>query len=108
MLSTLLAELAQGIPELPGARCKGREELFDQTITRPGGGNHDDTVTYARRAATRLCASCPALTQCAAWVDGLPRSQRPTGVVGGKLTDPQGRRARRARRRVDTPESAVA
>jgi hypothetical protein len=114
LLATLLAELAQGIiPSLPGARCRGREELFDQTITQADWDHDGTTVGYARKAAEAVCAGCPVLAQCAQWVDGLPKSQRPRGVVGGRLTDLQGRRwSPTAKRKIgnvwDTPESLSA
>jgi WhiB family transcriptional regulator, redox-sensing transcriptional regulator len=96
-----LAEFAQGIPPLPGARCKGREELFDQTITQPDCGSRRHHRGLCQKAAVQVCAGCPALAQCAAWVDNLPRGKRPVGVVGGVLTDIQGRRwtGRKHRRR---------
>lgn len=77
----LFAALA-AIPRLPDAACKGRSELFDEA--RP----HEapDDVAYRHAAATRICQDCPALQPCRAWVDSLKPSQRPVGVVCGRVT----------------------
>jgi hypothetical protein len=91
VLAALLADLAQGFPSLPGASCQGRQDLFDATIQNDDDAD-DLNVRYARRAAQRVCGACPVLDACAAWVDSLPRGRRPVGVVGGALTDVQGRR----------------
>ena len=68
-----------GIPKLDGANCAGQWSLFDE----PERGDP------ARRAvvdsALRLCATCPALADCAAWYDRLPVDEKPTGVVAGRL-----------------------
>lgn len=118
MLAVLLAELAQGvIPALPGARCRGREELFDATISQADWDNDGTAVGFARRAAMRVCGSCPALAECEAWIESLPRPLRPRGVVAGQFTDAAGRRwysGRKLRRDSkaaqfpDTPESVSA
>jgi hypothetical protein len=70
----IFAALA-GIPRLPGARCVGKSDLFDAT----------DCPELAE-AALNLCRGCPALAGCAAWFDSLPRRQRPTGVVAGRVS----------------------
>ncbi len=92
MLADVLTELAHSTPSLPGARCKGREELFDRAIPQTGQRwNHPDVVS-ARKAAKAVCADCGALQLCAEWTNSLPQSQRPRGVVGGQLTHGDGRR----------------
>lgn len=71
------------IPELPGARCRGRHELFDATVAPLGG---DPEITeYARAAALQLCHTCPALTPCRAWFATLKPRQRAGGVTAGQL-----------------------
>jgi len=72
------------VPALPGARCRGRTELFDATIHPERGGSIDD-LQYARNRASDLCGACPALNRCRAWVDSLPPNQRPHGVIAGRL-----------------------
>jgi hypothetical protein len=73
-LSELLADLARGLPNLPGARCKGRTGLYDMAAgCRP---QHPADVQYARNAAARLCATYPALESCRAWHDALPPAER--------------------------------
>ncbi|WP_176562209.1 helix-turn-helix domain-containing protein [Mycolicibacterium palauense] len=72
------------VPELPGARCRGRHELFDATVVGVRG-EPPDNLEYARQTAARLCATCPALHQCTAWLDSLPADQRPLGITAGRL-----------------------
>jgi hypothetical protein len=66
-----------GIPALPGARCVGRSDIFDQ---------YDCPASV--ELATSICDSCPALTACERWLDGLRPAQRPVGVVGGRVNRP--------------------
>lgn len=82
------------MPELPGARCRNHRALFDATCT-PGGDEDTQLVALreARTEAQAICAACPALAKCRAWVESLPQSRRPGGVVAGELTDSQGWRA---------------
>lgn len=80
-MSTLLA----GIPDLPGARCKARADLFESTIAA-----HDKTasraeIQNARTAALHICHECPALAPCRVWLDGLRPMRRPRGVVAGQV-----------------------
>ncbi|MGV0874245.1 hypothetical protein [Mycolicibacterium sp. XJ879] len=77
--------LLEGIPALDGARCKNRSELYERT-----NGEHRMTgrlttteLESARCAALRICSECPALRQCRAYLQGLPMSQRPRGVIAG-------------------------
>lgn len=77
-MSALLADLLgtlRAVPALPGARCRGRSELFD------GADGLDGDRT---RAAAALCQVCPALTACASWADRQP-DNRLDGVVAGRL-----------------------
>lgn len=69
------------IPELTGARCRGRSQIFDET-------EDPDLVEYAQSQ----CQACPALRACASWLASLPPRQRPPGVVAGQV-----RTARRGR-----------
>jgi hypothetical protein len=86
-LAALLADLAQGAPPLPGASCRGRARLFDAAMDWDGGSSR----RLARRAARRVCASCPCLDQCGSWVEALPQRRRPAGIVAGRLIDASGR-----------------
>ncbi|OBJ24619.1 hypothetical protein [Mycobacterium sp. 1245801.1] len=63
------------VPSLPGAKCAGRWDLFDVT----------DSEDERAEAATHLCNTCPALTKCRTWFDGLPPGRRPIGVVAGRV-----------------------
>lgn len=72
-----------GAPRLPGARCAGRHELFDPIET----GEDPDDAQERIDAAKYVCRSCPALTDCHAWVLSLPRSRRPPGTTGGVYRD---------------------
>jgi WhiB family redox-sensing transcriptional regulator len=71
-------------PALPGARCAGHSELWDETAD-------PDIVEYT----TEQCLHrCPALPACAAYLDGLSRARRPSGVVAGRIIRaPQPKRA---------------
>ena len=76
---SLLSSMA-GVPVLPGARCRGRHHLFD-----PATADEPEPVTEARhQKAVKICQSCPALEICAAWVNTLPASKRPPGVIAGR------------------------
>ena len=80
MIGGLFAAL-DGIPDLPGAVCRGHDELFD---------DYDDPD------ATEYCVSmykrCPALASCAHWFDSLPAPQGPFGVVAGKVRRPRSKK----------------
>lgn len=90
-LEHLLAAL-KGIPRLPGAACAegGRWFAFDPP-------HHDETaadVAYRHQVALRICQSCPVLADCKSWVDSLPRSRRPRGVIAGRIVnEPRPRKA---------------
>jgi hypothetical protein len=71
-----LAGAVAGVPELPGARCVGAWQIFDNEH-----GNAE-----LQEYAKNLCASCPALTACSDWTAGLPKSKRPTGIIAGRAT----------------------
>lgn len=72
-------------PVLRGARCRGRHYLFD-----PQEGRESDETANARHLqALGLCERCPALSACQAWLDSLPRSKRPCGVVAGRVIHPR-------------------
>lgn len=70
----LIAEVLAGVPRLPGARCKGRAELWDEV-------DDPEVVEYA----TAQCEMCPALAACSSWADSLPARKHPTGVLAGRL-----------------------
>ncbi|KMO82303.1 hypothetical protein [Mycolicibacterium chlorophenolicum] len=87
--------LLRGIPDLPGARCKGKAQLFEATIGeyrhRAGRPPTSDELGHARRRALSVCRACPALSLCRAYLDGLPLAQRPRGVVAGLIIKSSGR-----------------
>lgn len=86
---THMAELLAGIPDLAGARCRGRAGLFERCVAEHGRPQHE--THHARTAALRLCAECPALDPCRAWFNGLRPTQRPTGVIAGQIVRSDGR-----------------
>lgn len=88
-----LTEALAGIPDLPGAACKGRPEWFDLTP--------DDDPELIERAEL-VCRHCPALAKCRDWLASTPRDQRPSGVVAGRLL------AAPAPRVIDTPPATRA
>ncbi|MGV0618170.1 hypothetical protein ABQE58_25080 [Mycolicibacterium elephantis] len=77
----LLEKVLRDSAALPHAFCRERPELFDP----PAADTHPDDADYAERAALRLCRACPELNPCAAWVESLPKSKRPCGVVAGQV-----------------------
>ncbi len=79
-----LLQLAATAPPLPGARCRGRWELFDATVSVGRNGDPED-LDYVRNAALRLCHQCPSLDACSAWLASLPVNGRPLGVVAGQV-----------------------
>ncbi|MDQ1247531.1 MAG: WhiB family transcriptional regulator, redox-sensing transcriptional regulator [Actinomycetota bacterium] len=79
---------AIGSPGLPGARCRGRGYLFDEAEP----GEPEALVAQRHAQAVQLCRGCKSLPACAAWVDSLKPSQRPRGVVAGRINSrPSGR-----------------
>ena len=78
-IAELLADLAH-TPQLPGAACRGRWELFDTAATR---GSGPVTMHQARSQALEICMGCPALDACRHWLNHLPPEQRPRGVTAG-------------------------
>jgi WhiB family transcriptional regulator, redox-sensing transcriptional regulator len=80
-----LAAAITPVPDLPGAACAGRSDLFD---LRPV---HNDDHTY--REALALCARCPVLDACRGWFESLPAEARPYGVIAGRVHKPRGPRA---------------
>ncbi|MGH3547873.1 MAG: hypothetical protein ACRDQU_07110 [Pseudonocardiaceae bacterium] len=55
----LLSAILAGVRPLPGAKCIGRHELYDEVIRED-----PDTAAWRPGAATRLCLGCPARPQC--------------------------------------------
>lgn len=81
-LTDLLGALA-GVPRLDGARCVGRATLFDPQRDRENWR----AAAERHQAAQAICRDCPALARCRDWLDGLPKSDRPPGVVAAQLLD---------------------
>jgi hypothetical protein len=81
-LSLLRGAIAQ-LPDLTGAACAGRSDLFD---LRPV-----DSDDRAYREALALCARCLVLDACGAWFASLPAAERPVGVIAGRVHKPRGR-----------------
>jgi hypothetical protein len=58
--------------------------LFDE---RPADDPYRDAVT---ERALAVCASCPALGPCEVWLRRLEPSERPRGVVAGRVIKSKG------------------
>ncbi|MGH3584020.1 MAG: hypothetical protein ACRDUB_20705 [Mycobacterium sp.] len=91
-LADLLGALTAA-PALPGARCVGNSEVFDPAPI----GTTPVAEAEHTSAAVAICSSCPALTACRAWLDGLTPPARPLGVVAGRVSTPGPRPRRKAR-----------
>ena len=84
----LLERVLAGAPSLPGAKCRGRAHLFNGAEP----DENPETVAARHTQALGLCLnSCPSLSRCEEWVNSLPKSKRPLGVIAGRL-NPQERR----------------
>ena len=70
-----------GAPQLPGAKCVGRHQLFDP----PADHEPAEHVAARHDAAIRLCRSCDALADCESWLDSLTPSRKPPGVTAGRI-----------------------
>ncbi|PND54444.1 hypothetical protein CRM90_27995 [Mycobacterium sp. ENV421] len=80
-----LLDAVSAAPCLPGARCRGHHSIFD-----PAAQGEDPEVVAARHAqAIGLCGRCESLDRCEAWFLGLPKRQRPQGVIAGRLHNPK-------------------
>ncbi|GAA1071971.1 hypothetical protein [Tsukamurella spumae] len=76
----LLARILDGTPKFDGAACAGRGDLFDPVEP----DEHPDDAEYRTTAAAQLCRTCPALVDCAQWIDGLTPARRPAGTIAGR------------------------
>jgi hypothetical protein len=74
---SLPALVIESLPDLTGAACAGRSDLFD---LKAGSLRH--------RTALAMCARCTVLAACRAWFASLPAAQRPFGVVAGSVHRP--------------------
>lgn len=79
----LLAEVLRESPALPNAACRGEVELFSA-----------DDDPGAVEAAIEICETCCRdMPRCRAWLDSLTPTQRPAGVVAGRVVNnPQPRK----------------
>jgi hypothetical protein len=73
-LDALIAALA-GVPALPGARCAGRWDAWDNEHGNP------ELTEYA----INQCGACPVLADCRSWLDSLKPSKRPIGIVAARV-----------------------
>lgn len=78
-LQALVADVVA--PKLNGALCLDKWALFDAADS----GDDPLVVEELNRQAITLCRRCLALTDCGAWLNSLPRTKRPTGVVAGQI-----------------------
>jgi hypothetical protein len=78
-----------------GALCRRHRDLFDEALSNRAA------VNVAAERAIALCRVCPALQECARWLDSIPPAQRPLGVVAARHDARQAIKgaAPRARRR---------
>lgn len=82
-----IASALAGLPDLRGAMCVGRWDLFD------ADQDDADDRAWAIERAVEICQTCPVLAACIVYVDGLKPSQRPPGVVAGRTQHAPRRRA---------------
>lgn len=96
--------LLESIPDLHGARCKRRADLFERTTgeDRAAGRTTTEELDNARREALWLCETCPALHPCREYLQGLPAAQRPRGVVAGQVITSSGTPAKRTTSEADS------
>lgn len=80
-----------GAPSLPGARCRGRSHLFDEAEQY----EPVELVEQRHAQAKLLCAGCNSLDACRKWLDSLPPSRKPLGVVAGQVVRAPKPRTRR-------------
>jgi WhiB family transcriptional regulator, redox-sensing transcriptional regulator len=78
--NNLMLALA-GAVSLPGARCRNRSHLFDAAET----DENPERVKARHLQAIGLCKICPSFQKCADWLDSLPPSRKPSGVVAGRV-----------------------
>lgn len=78
-LGRLMAAWMGSVPRLEHAACRGRTEMADIDIRSPRA---------MVDASLEICLACRQMQQCSDWVNGLPADQRPRGVCGGRLWDP--------------------
>jgi hypothetical protein len=69
----LLGAVLKNTPRLTDGLCIGGPEDFERM----------DAEGVER--ALHVCARCPERVPCRRWVDALPRTHRPVGVVGGRV-----------------------
>jgi hypothetical protein len=82
------------VPRLPAAACLGRHDLFDRTVEASvGGPGGAAEVAAARAEALDVCAVCPALADCRAYLDGLAPRHKPLGAIAGVIHLGRGRLA---------------
>jgi WhiB family transcriptional regulator, redox-sensing transcriptional regulator len=81
-----LAAAITPVPNLKGAACAGRSDLFDPARY------HSADRAHREARALAICARCPALGACRAWFASLPAAQRPFGVIAGRVHRPPQRK----------------
>jgi WhiB family transcriptional regulator, redox-sensing transcriptional regulator len=77
----LLHVVLAGTPHLDGAACSGRPGTFDQHSRRDRNHDRDEETALC------ICTTCPALSACGRWLDGLEPFERPHGVVAGRVVE---------------------
>jgi hypothetical protein len=88
MIGELLAVIAT-MPDLNGAACRGRHELYDKAALGD---------PLAQEQAQQVCELCPVLLPCSRWLRSTPRDLRPGGVTAGQINRDYRRRQRGAGR----------
>jgi len=78
-------------PSMSDAACIGRWHDFDPEAA----GEHPTAVAQRHTAALRLCDQCRARARCEAWFESLPKTQRPHGVIAGRIYPPAAGRPRK-------------
>ena len=88
-----LAAILSASTNLRDGACVGDWATFD-----PKGESEspEDAGRRHNRAIT-ICATCPVLAECKAWLAGLPKRQRPSGVIAGRYIPPVDERVRKSK-----------
>jgi hypothetical protein len=69
-------------PTFTGAACVGSPHFIERAREQPARRE------YRENHALAICRTCPVLAECRAWLDSLPQTHRPPGVVAGIIWRP--------------------
>lgn len=83
-IESILDALRRSTPDLPGALCRGsRGWDWDHDGDPPEEPEFRDA--RLARAAFTCRHRCPVLEGCRAYLESLPRAEKPTGAMAGRI-----------------------